>query len=218
MKSIRIKFIYIIVCFLSFSGVASPVIQTDDSSFDVDGCFYGESGSWTGACSCYPFYNKSGAYCNEEERGTCSSVNGCDTGFYCNVDLNTSSCVKKPKEGRCFRTIAYSEIKNQKRFIISRSLMNWESAVLFCKALGPGWRLATRIDLDCQDNGPGCIENKYLSDFQKKAGIRGFLWLDKAKGCHAYYMDLNDGNIYNMNKNLATINQALCLYDTIKEE
>lgn len=186
-----------------FSGIQ------DESSFDPDGCIHGESGSWTGGCGCYQRFDVSGKYCDSPAQGECFGNRDCHVGFYCNQDKVND---KGDVQGRCFEKDFYAFFENDgKRFILGRSLMNFESVRFFCTSFGKGWRPAVRYDLGCAGNGLGCVAGEILRLFQKKQGIRGFVWLDEAEGRSAFYMDINDGNVYYMPRDISSVAQGLCV-------
>ncbi len=199
-----------------FQKKLPPFVGTvDDTPFDWDGCLRGESGSWSGACFCYPDEGWGGAYCDEVSDQNCQQDENCPETFYCNRDLKASACSENQNAGRCFKVEHYSPVlANDHFFIISRALMSWWSVPSFCHALGMGWRPVLRSDLNCPDHRAGCVADPFLKSFQLRMGIRGFLWLEQTEDpCQAYYVDLNDGNIYHTRRSASNNAQAVCVYD-----
>lgn len=189
------------------------VSHIDDAPFDCDDCVNGECGAWTNACICWrDQLNWSGKNCDEPAQSFCKTNTDCPASTYCNIDKNAKPCEADTQNGACFMTVSYAPLTVQGRqFIISRALMNHFSAVNFCMSLGQNWYLASRGDLQCNDMGIGCVNTDYVAAFQSKMGIRGFLWLDDgAQNCQAFYIDVNDGAIYNTRMNAVNTAQALC--------
>lgn len=181
---------FLFFCFfstLSYSAV-------DDTPFLPHLCQNGRSGTWINACSCSKGY--SGAYCDEE-------------GVPCPEETGDMY----PNSGLCYKAITYAPIDYQnKTFYISRSLMNFNDALAFCKVLNS--RLATRADLNCFSEGVGCVNLEILVLFQEKTYSRGFVWLDKHVHLNeAYYMDINDGVVYHTNADSSAVTQALCIQE-----
>lgn len=215
MKKQSAFFGFFISLFVIAKCFASDVNLTP---FAPDMCRYGEAGSWAGACACYYSYGYSGRYCDEAPLKTCQTNKECQTGQYC---LPYSAFIQKSQQnkestGACFLAKTFPAIKvNQREFYISQSLMNKQGAEAFCQALGKVIQKplvsATRQDLACDTTLVGCVDKLYLSAFQKQVGTRGFLWLDNDKPQTAYYFDLNDGNLYNMDASSGVVSQALCV-------
>ncbi len=186
----------------------------DDAPFDCDDCVNGEGGAWTNACICWrDQLNLSGKNCDEAAQSFCKTNTDCPTNTYCNIDKNAKPCEPNTQNGACFKTVSYEPLSvGGRQFIISRALMNHFSAKNFCASLGQDWRFASRGDLQCDGMGIGCVNTDYIAAFQSKMGIRGFLWLDDgAQNCQAFYMDINDGAIYNTRMNAVNTAQALCV-------
>lgn len=186
----------------------------DEVPFDCDDCVNGECGAWTNACICWrDQLNLSGKNCDEAAQSFCKTNTDCPTNTYCNIDKNAKPCEPNIQNGACFMTVSYAPLTVQGRqFIISRALMNHFSAKNFCASLGQDWHFASRGDLQCDGMGIGCVNTDYIAAFQSKMGIRGFLWLDDgAQNCQAFYMDINDGAIYNTRMNAVNTAQALCV-------
>lgn len=186
----------------------------DDAPFDCDDCVNGECGAWTNACICWrDQLNWSGKNCDEPAQSFCKTNADCPTGTYCNIDKNAKLCEADTQNGACFMTVSYAPLTVQGRqFTISRALMNHFSAANFCTSLGRDWRPASRKDLQCNGMGIGCVHPDYIAAFQSKMGIRGFLWLDETvQNCQAFYIDINDGAIYNTRMNAVNTAQALCI-------
>ncbi len=207
MKKIVFVCLFLMGGFL-FTGVFenSPSFLTpDDALFDPDGCRRGEAGAWTGACACYLEFDVSGKYCDQPAVGQCETNADCPEFSYCNRD--------KKAVGRCFLQDYFSPFElNGRRIVFSRSLMNFDSVRNFCASLGNNWRPAGRQDLGCASHGLGCVENEILTMLQNKQGVRGFVWLDRLEtGSNAFYVDLNDGNVYTMAQSTAVIAQGMCV-------
>lgn len=98
-----------------------------------------------------------------------------------------------------------------KTFTLSGGILSWDDAVHFCTNLGQNFRLATRMDFSCQSTGIGCLNKKTFLPIKQQYGNRGFFWLDQADLNKAYYVDLNDGTVYNTKKSNQTTMQALCV-------
>ncbi len=187
---------------------------TDDAPFDCDDCINGECGAWTNVCICWrDQLNWSGKNCDEPAQSFCKTNTDCPTGTYCNIDKNAKLCEADTQNGACFKTISYTPLNIKgHQIVISRALMSHFSISNFCTSLGRDWRPASRNDLQCNGMGIGCVHPDYIAAFQSKMGIRGFLWLDEtAQNCQAFYMDVNDGAIYNTRMNAVNTAQALCI-------
>ncbi len=98
-----------------------------------------------------------------------------------------------------------------KTFTLSGGILNWDEATQFCTHLGQNFRLASRGDFNCQKTGIGCLNHEIFLPIKKQYGNRGFFWLDEADLNKAYYIDLNDGTVYNTKKSNQTTMQALCI-------
>ncbi len=187
---------------------------TDDAPFDCDDCINGECGAWTNACICWrDQLNWSGKNCDEPAQSFCKTNTDCPASTYCNIDKNAKLCEADTQNGACFKTISYTPLNIKgHQIVISRALMSHFSVSNFCTSLGRDWHPASRGDLQCNGMGIGCVHPDYIAAFQSKMGIRGFLWLDEtAQNCQAFYMDVNDGAIYNTRMNAVNTAQALCI-------
>lgn len=194
----------------SFYSPANQILETpvfeqtiDNSDFYSDECENGEYGGWAGACACYPQEPYSGKYCAEKSTSVCSQTKDCLTGDYCNISGR--------KKGLCFKAMHYGKISvGTEAFIVSRSLLGFEDVARFCEAFG-GIPLQ-RHQFNCSGAGVGCIDTKYLNPFQETIGTRAFIWLEKTNEPNrAYYLDLNDGIIYNTSVDSTDTAQGGCL-------
>ncbi len=193
---------------------------TDDTPFDCDDCVNGACGAWTNGCVCWrDQLNWSGKSCDEPPLGLCAQNADCPAETYCNIDKNAQSCMPDTTQGACFARTHYAPFEVRKKiFVIARPMMNYFSAQNFCAALGAGWTTVSRQDLECDGIGVGCIPLDYIRAFQKKTGVRGFLWLkDTTSNCQAMYVDVNDGAVYITQMNAVSTGQALCIYKEMAE-
>lgn len=102
-------------------------------------------------------------------------------------------------------------LAQNKTFTLSGGILTWDEAHQFCTSLSAGFRLASRLDFNCQKTGIGCLNTDIFLPIKKAYGNRGFFWLDEADEKKAYYVDLNDGTVYNTKKSNRSTMQALCV-------
>ena len=120
--------------------------------------------------------------------------------------------MRKAGGGACHALSVYKPVHyNKKIFYTAAEIMNYESVNNFCNTLGA--KPLARQDLDCEEMGPGCLDNDAVALLQSLVGS-GFYWLEKYADDKFYYFDMNDGTVYYVPKDSISHMQAIC----VKEE
>jgi hypothetical protein len=188
------------MCIISLNALA---ISGLDDEFDGDFCQDGYAAPWVSACVCNNPIAYTGKYCDTPTTTSCKTNSECSKDAFCLTLDDSGKCAPVKERGPI--TI------NKNDFVLSDMLLNYQSAVRFCNALGGGYRQAERADFSCTDIGPLCLDINTVISLQEPLGTKGFFWLDSKDNDIAYYADINDGTVYETSKqNIKTI-QALCI-------
>lgn len=194
------KYLLGIMCFISLNTFA---VSASNNEFDGDFCKNGYAAPWVGACVCRNPMAYTGKYCDIPTKSDCKKNSECDKSDFCLTLDGAGKCTSVKERG--------SVTINNDIFVLSDMLLNYPSAVNFCKALGNEYRQATRADFSCADIGPLCLDTNMLITLQEHLGTSGFFWLDSKDDAVAYYADINDGTVYETSRQNIKTTQALCI-------
>lgn len=194
------KYIFLSCCMITLNVYA---VSFFNDKFDGDFCRNGHAAPWVGACVCEKPIAYTGRYCDISIEQECLLNADCASEYFCLSQDEKKGCVPVKARG----PVVVENIE----FILSDMLLNYQSAIDFCKGLGAEYRQAIRSDFDCADIGPTCLDTRKIIVLQEIFGMKGFFWLDAKDEANAYYADINDGTVYETSrKNIKTM-QALCI-------